>query len=62
MQDFQQQSVDMKKRLTDNIDQAFLKASRDHSKINGLANMLKLNNLWEKYEDRFFALVKASGK
>ncbi|MDZ8120061.1 hypothetical protein [Pontiella agarivorans] len=62
MQDFQQQSVDMKKRLTDNIDQAFLEASRDPSKINGLAKMLKLNNLWEKYEDRFFALVKASGQ
>lgn len=62
MQDFQRQSVDMKKRLTDNIDQAFLEASRDHSKINGLANMLKLNNLWSTYEDRFFALVKASEK
>ncbi|QBG46470.1 hypothetical protein EGM51_03325 [Verrucomicrobia bacterium S94] len=62
MQDFQQQSVDMKKRLIDNIDKAFLEASRDPSKINGLAKMLKLNNLWEKYEDRFFALVKASGK
>lgn len=61
MQDFQQQSVDMKKRLTDNIDKAFLEASRDPSKIESLANMLKLNNLWEKYEDRFFALVKASG-
>ncbi len=60
IQQFQQQSVDMKKRLTDNIDQAFLEASRDASKINGLADMLKLNNLWEKYEDRFFALVKAS--
>lgn len=61
IQDFQQQSVDMKKRLTDTIDNAFLEASRDPSKISGLADMLKLNNLWEKYEDRFFALVKASG-
>jgi hypothetical protein len=60
MQDFQQQSVNMEKRLTDNIDKAFLEASRDSSKINALADMLKLNGLWEKNEDRFFALVKAS--
>jgi hypothetical protein len=62
MQDFNQQSLDLKKRLTDNIDNAFLEASRDPSKIESLANMLKQNGLWEKYEDRFFALVKASGK
>ncbi|MDF7825247.1 hypothetical protein P4B35_14580 [Pontiellaceae bacterium B12227] len=62
MQDFQQQSLDLKKRLIDNIDQAFLEASRDATKINGLADMLKNNGLWEKYEDRFFALVKASGQ
>ncbi|MDF7799098.1 hypothetical protein P4C99_06460 [Pontiellaceae bacterium B1224] len=61
MRDFQQQSRDLKKRLIDNIDQAFLEASRDSSKINDLAEMLKLNGLWEKNEDRFFALVKASG-
>lgn len=62
IQDFRKQSVDMQKRLTDNIDQAFLDASRDPSKINPLADMLKANNLWAKYEDRFFALVKASGQ
>ena len=62
MQDFQQHSFDLSKRLVDNIDQAFLEASRDPSKINGLAEMLKQNGLWEKNEDRFFALVKASGK
>jgi hypothetical protein len=61
IQDFQQQSLDLKKRQIENIDQAFLEASRDPSRINALADMLKLNNLWEKYEDRFFALVKASG-
>ena len=60
MRDFQQQSLNLKQRLVDNIDQAFLEASRDSSKINGLADMLKLNGLWEKHEDRFFALVKAS--
>ncbi|WP_372846348.1 hypothetical protein [Pontiella sp.] len=62
LQDFQQQSLDLKKRLIDHIDQAFLDASRDPSRINALADMLKRNNLWEKYEDRFFALVKASGQ
>lgn len=62
MRDFQQQSLNLKQRLADNIDQAFLEASRDASKINTLADMLKLNGLWEKHEDRFFALVKASGK
>ena len=60
--DFQQQSIDMTKRLGDNIDAAFLEASRDPSKIDALADMLKANNLWDKHEDRFFALVKASGK
>lgn len=62
IKDFQQQAADMKRTLTDRIDQAFLEASRDPSKINALADMLKQNGLWEKYEDRFFALVKASGK
>ncbi|MEI6892006.1 MAG: hypothetical protein V5783_07540 [Pontiella sp.] len=62
MQDFQQHSLDLGRRLIDNIDQAFLEASRDPSKINELAEMLKQNGLWEKHEDRFFALVKASEK
>ena len=61
MRDFQQQSLDLKKKLMDGIDQAFLDASRDPSQINALAERLKQNGLWEKYEDRFFALVKASG-
>ena len=29
--------------------------------INDLADMLKGNGLWKQNEDRFFALVKASG-
>ncbi|WP_136081180.1 hypothetical protein [Pontiella desulfatans] len=62
IQDLQQQSLDLKKRLVDNIDQAFLEASRDPGRINALADMLKQNGLWSTYEDRFFALVKASGK
>lgn len=62
LQDLQQQALSAKKSLLDHIDQAFLDASRDPSKINGLAEMLKQNGLWEKHEDRFFALVKASKK
>ncbi|VGO20880.1 hypothetical protein [Pontiella sulfatireligans] len=61
IQDLKQQSLSMKQTLADNINQAFLDASRDSGRINGLADMLKQNGLWEKYEDRFFALVKASG-
>ena len=62
IQDFQQHSLDMNRRLVDNIDKAFLEASRDATRINALADMLKLNGLWKKNEDRFFALVKAAGK
>lgn len=60
MQDFQQQAVSMKQSLNDQIDQGFLEASRDASKITALAETLKEHGLWKKYEDRFFALVKAS--
>ena len=42
------------------IERAFLEASRDPSRIAPLAEHLKQIGLWEKYEDRFFALVKAS--
>jgi hypothetical protein len=62
IQDIQQQAISMKQSLTDSIDKAFLDASREPSQINDLAEMLKQNGLWDKYEDRFFALVKASGK
>ncbi len=61
MQDIQQQALAMKNSLMDTIEHGFLEASRDPSKINSLAEILKRNGLWERYEDRFFALVKASG-
>jgi hypothetical protein len=61
MQDIRQQAINLQKSQTDDIDQAFLDASRDASQINALADTLKQAGLWEKYEDRFFALVKASG-
>jgi hypothetical protein len=62
IQDLKQQSLDLKQRLIDHIDKAFLEASRDPSLINNLADMLKKNGKWEENEDRFFALVKAAEK
>lgn len=61
MQDIQQQAAARKNSLLENIERAFLEASRDPSKIAALAELLRQNGLWEKYEDRFFALVNASG-
>jgi len=61
IQDIQQRVATNEMSLTRHIDQAFLDASRDPSRINKLAGMLKENGLWEQYEDRFFALVRSSG-
>ena len=60
IQDIRQQQISQRKSLIQQIDQAFLEASRDPSRINSLADMLKQNGLWEQNEDRFFALVRAS--
>ncbi|HEY5652904.1 MAG TPA: hypothetical protein VIR63_00855 [Pontiella sp.] len=62
IQDFRQQEQTRRQTQDARVDQAFLEASRDPSRINDLAEMLKENSLWEKFEDRFFALVKASKK
>ena len=62
MKNIQNRSLKEKKDFLDKIDQAFAKASREPSRINDLASMLKKEGLWEKYEDRFFALVRASQK
>ena len=40
------------------IDQAFLAASRDRSKIQALANLLHEMNRFGDYEDRFYSLVR----
>lgn len=61
IQDIRQQAVALQNDLMENIERGFLEASRDASKINALAEQLKQQGLWEKFEDRFFALVKASG-
>jgi hypothetical protein len=50
------------KGIQDQIDRKFLEASRDGSKINDLAEFLKLHNIFEKHEDRFFSLVKNNKK
>lgn len=60
MQDIQKSVETRKSSLMVSIERGFLEASRDPSKINELADRLRTNNLWEKYEDRFFALVKAA--
>ena len=60
MQQMQKQVLKEKKQYLDQIDQAFAAASREPSRINDLASMLKQEGLWETYEDRFFALVRAS--
>ena len=62
MQQMQKQVLKEKKQYLDRIDQAFAAASREPSRINDLASMLKKEGLWETYEDRFFALVRASEK
>lgn len=62
MQDIQHQVAAKKQTVADTIDQAFLNAARDPANVNELAEMLKRSGLWEQYEDRFFALVKASGQ
>lgn len=60
IQDIQQQVAAKEQDMAAYIDQAFLEASRDPSKINDLADLLKQQGLWAQYEDRFFALVRSS--
>jgi len=59
--DIQHQAFNLKTNIEETLEHEFLEASHDPAKITKLAEYLKQNNLWEKYEDRFFALVKASG-
>ncbi|MCF7848447.1 MAG: hypothetical protein K9M45_06315 [Kiritimatiellales bacterium] len=60
IQDIRQQAAAVQTSLRESIEKAFLDASRDPSRINALADKLKQNGLFEKFEDRFFALVKAA--
>jgi len=61
MNDIRRQAATRHQELMKSIERGFLEASRDPSRINPLADLLKQNGLWEAHEDRFFALVKASG-
>ncbi len=58
--DIHQMQRDHKIQIHQQIEQAFLDASRDSIKIQPLADLLKQNGLFERYEDRFFAVVRAS--
>ncbi len=58
--DLQHHAIDLQTNMEETLEREFLEASRDPGKIKPLADRLKQNDLWEKYEDRFFALVKAS--
>jgi hypothetical protein len=60
IQDIRQLQRDHKAQLHSQIEQAFLAASRDSSKVPELADLLKRNGLFERFEDRFFAAVRAS--
>lgn len=46
--------------VTEMVDTAFLEASRDPAKINTLAKRLQELGVFERMEDRFFAVVKGS--
>ncbi|MEM7394775.1 MAG: hypothetical protein AAF492_20780, partial [Verrucomicrobiota bacterium] len=41
------------------IERAFRAAAKDRSRISELSQLLKQNNLFEEYEDRFFSLVRS---
>ena len=60
IQDIRQQQRDRKAQLYQQIELAFLAASRNAAKVQELADLLKRNGLFERYEDRFFAAVRAS--
>ena len=61
IQDIRRQEGSARDSLSRQIDQAFLDASRNPDQINGLADLLREQGVWTQYEDRFFALVRASG-
>ena len=42
------------------IEEAFLRAAKDHSKIKELGSLLQKHNVFTEYEDRFFALLKSA--
>lgn len=51
---------DRKKSIYEQIDNEFVLASKNPAKIKKLAQLLRKKGLWDQYEDRFFALVRAT--
>ena len=47
--------------LRDEIETAFLAAGRDGNLIKPLGRLLQQHNVFDQYQDRFFALVKGKG-
>jgi hypothetical protein len=60
IQDIRQHQRDHKAQLHQQLEQTFLAASRDASKVPELADLLRRNGLFERFEDRFFAVVRTS--
>ena len=60
IQDIQQKQRDQKAQFHQVLEKAFLDASRDAANVPALAELLKKNGLFERFEDRFFAAVQAS--
>ena len=60
IQDIRQLQRDQKTQLHQTLEKAFWDASQDASKVPALAELLRSNGLFERYEDRFFAAVRAS--
>ena len=60
IQDIHQHQRDRKANLHLEIEKGFLDASRDSSRLPELADLLKRHGLFKRYEDRFFATVRAS--
>ncbi len=58
--DIRQQQRDRKADLHRLVEQGFLEASRDASKLPALADLLRRNGLFERHEDRFYAAVRAA--
>lgn len=60
IQDIRQLQRDRKAQLHLQVERAFLAASRDAAKVPELAELLRRNGLFERFEDRFFAVVRTS--
>ena len=60
IQDIRQMQRDQRTQIHQTLEKAFLNASRDAAHVPALAELLRTNGLFERYQDRFFAAVQAS--